>query len=342
MSNCKTFAIGVTPSTAKGFWEPKIGVTCANLIHAAPAVCEFFTSASSVVLARMVTCSHIVSAFVKTSSTVLLALFASNPHEAPARTSWRQRRPRQNCRMKQMQIPSHARSHSWVSRPDSSPIQAYCRWHPNSNTCSNPSLKVCPDEKSCDSWNLFQLSTTILVSQDAVVVDRHALGSYTWNTSQNCQQKQMQSPPHAQSHSWISRPGSFSMSSVSAYLFFPKPPCSNTCIPPSLKVCPHGNSLAARYPFQLSTTLLVPRDAGAVGQHALDWYILTSMTIQRKQLKLKKPWQAKKTESTPNQYLNITEKVLSVIDNVLRIIISLMSDVTHTRDRGTDSPTPHN
>ena len=80
--------------------------------------------------------------------------------------------------------------------------------------------QVCRDGKSCDSWNPFHLPTTILVSQDAVVVALHALGSYTWNTGQNCQQKQMQSPPHAQSHSWISRPGSFSMSSVSAYLFF--------------------------------------------------------------------------------------------------------------------------
>ena len=67
MSNCTTFDIGVTPSTAKGVWEPKMGVTRAYLIHAAPCVWEFFTSASSVVLARMVTYSHTRSAFVKTT-----------------------------------------------------------------------------------------------------------------------------------------------------------------------------------------------------------------------------------------------------------------------------------
>ena len=67
----KTFDIGVTPSTAKGVWEPKIGVTSAYLIHAAPWVCEFFTSASSVVLARMVTHSQSTSAFVKTTPSAI-------------------------------------------------------------------------------------------------------------------------------------------------------------------------------------------------------------------------------------------------------------------------------
>ena len=69
ISNCKTLDIGVTPSTAKDVWEPKMGVTRAYLTHAAPCICEFFTSASSVVLARMVTYSHTTSAFVKTTPT---------------------------------------------------------------------------------------------------------------------------------------------------------------------------------------------------------------------------------------------------------------------------------
>ena len=86
-------------------------------------------------------------------------------------------------------------------------------------------------------------------------------------------------------------------------LFFAKPPCSNACIRPSLKACPHGNSLAAWNSSQLSTTLLVPRDAVDVAQHALGWYMWKSLTVQRKQLRLKKPWQAKKTQSTPKTVL---------------------------------------
>ena len=190
-------------------------------------------------------------------------------------------------------------SHPWVSPPSSSPSPVCCPRQSDSNTCRRLSLKACPDGNSLDSWNPFPLSTTLLVSQEAVGVAQHALGSYIWHSGRNCQKKQMQIPPHALPHSWVSQPDSSPMSACSATSVSPTPPSSNTCIRPSVKVCPDGNSLSAWNPSQLPTMLPAPRDAVVVAQRALCWYTWQSLKIQRKQLRLKKPWQAKKTESTP-------------------------------------------